>query len=611
MIRFIILFLIWCSTSFALYGSDADSMRLDELEQLARKSYRTQIDSSIYYASEIIKYDSIKYDTSYGFALNWLGICYMNKGLSDTADWWFENAIKFGTQRDIYDIVNKAYLNRSINSFGQGDYQKALEQSFNALESFHQSGDTIGEAHASYNIANAFNRLERYNEAKKYYHKAEKTYLNLTPKWSLANVYNALGTVYNFNEEYDSAIYYFNQSIDIKVSGGAEVYCASEYNNLASIYEIQGNIDKSKNYYIKAYNAAEYRGNYAVVGNSLHNLGLLYYNQKQNDSALYYMRKAVLLLETYEDSEEQMQLYLLYANVWSAVGQYDSAFFYHKEGTLISDSIRNEEIQKEAVLLHKKFEVAEKNEKLAIQKVELLEQKQTQFYQYVMIIGLFILVMFMLFVYLQKRKTNQLKIKAELNDERSRIAMDLHDHVGAELTVVTSNLDSRIYTSKYLVEKENLKGVVSQVRKISEILRETVWSIRSESITVKQLEGRIRNFNERFVEEFMELSIQNNCAEFVLAPQMALTSYRVCQEAITNAYKYSNGTEIKMSIELNSGELTFLVQDNGVGFNVSESEGKGFGLYNMQHRVEKTGGKFYLSSDGNNGTQLRWIFVLG
>ena len=610
MIRFIILFLIWSSISVALYGSDADSIRLDELEQLARKSYRTQIDSSIYYASEIIKYDSIKYDTSYGFALNWLGICYMNKGLSDTADGWFENAIKFGTQRKIYDIVNKAYLNRSINYFGQGDYQKALEQSFNALESFHQSGDTIGEAHASYNIANAFNRLERYNEAKKYYYKAEKTYLNLTPKWSLANVYNALGTVYNFNEEYDSAIYYFNQSIDIKVSGGAEVYCASEYNNLASIYEIQGDINKSKNYYIKAYNAAEYRGNYAVVGNSLHNLGLLYYNQKQNDSALYYMNKAVLLLEAYEDSEEQMQLYLLYANVWSAVGQYDSAFFYHKEGTLISDSIRNEEIQKEAVLLHKKFEVAEKNEKLATQKVELLEQKQTQFYQYVMIIGLFILVMFMLFVYLQKRKTNQLKIKAELNDERSRIAMDLHDHVGAELTVVTSNLDSRIYTSEYPVEKENLQGVVSQIRKISEILRETVWSIRLESITINQLGERLKTFNKRFSEESITLKVKTNCSDFELTPQIALTSYRVFQEAITNAVKYSTGTCISVNIQLKSNQLTFSVEDDGKGFDLSESQEMGFGLYNMQHRVENTRGVYSINSEIDRGTKITWYFNL-
>ncbi|UTW68070.1 tetratricopeptide repeat protein [bacterium SCSIO 12643] len=606
MIRFII-FLLVLSPVYAV-GSDEDAKRLDELEQLARTSYRTQIDSSIYYAREITTYDSNAYDTSYAFALNWLGICYMNKGLSDTANMWFEKAIDFARSRSIFDIVNKAYLNRSINYFGQGDYQKALDQSFNALESFHKTGDTIGEAHASYNIANAFNRLERYEEAKEYYHKAEKTYQNLNPKWSLANVYNALGTVHNFNEAYDSAIYYFNQSIDIKVAGGAEVYCASEYNNLASIYEIQGDVEKSKNYYIKSYQAAEYRGNYAVMGNSLHNLGLLYYNQKQNDSALFYMQKVVEILDVYDDEEEKMRMFLLYANIWSTVGQYDSAFYYLKTGSMLSDSIRGVEVQKEAVALHKKFQVAEKNEKLALQKVELLQQEKTQFYQYIAIASLLILVGFLLWTYIQKRKNDQLRLKASLNDERSRIAMDLHDHVGAELTVVTSNLDSRIYTSEYPVEKQNLEGVVAQVRKISEILRETVWSIRAESIMVKQLGERIRTFSERFSEESIKLEMHTNCSDRVLTPQIALTSYRVCQEAITNAFKYSKGTKISIKIELKSHQLIFSVEDDGIGFNVSESEERGFGLYNMQHRVEKTDGEFHLISEENKGTQIKWQF---
>jgi signal transduction histidine kinase len=591
-----------------IFGLSNDSVRLVELEQLARQTYRTQIDSSIYYANEIIKYDSITYDTSYGFALNWLGICYMNKGISDTANLWFENAIRFGIGRDIKDIVNKAHLNRSINYFGQGDYQKAVEQSFKALESFHQMGDTIGEAHASYNVANAFNRLERYEEAKQYYKKAEKTYKNLTPKWSLANVYNALGTVYNSNKQYDSAIVYFNQSIGIKIDGGAEVYCASEYNNLASIYEILGDIEKSKNYYIKSYRAAEYRGNTAVVNNSLHNLGLLYFNQKQNDSALLFMQRAIEVLETYDDAEEEMQLYLLYANIWSEVGQYDSAFYYLQEGNIISDSIRNEEVQKEAVLLHKKFQVVEKNEKLAVQKVKLLEQQRIQFYQYVFIIGLLILIGLMVVRYLQKRKNNQLRIKASLNDERTRIAMDLHDHVGAELTVVTSSLDSRIYTSEYLVEKQNLESVVAQIRKISEILRETVWSIRSESISVSQLENRIRNFGERFSNEELKLKFQINCESYILTPQIALTSYRVCQEAITNAFKYSKGSEILVSIEMKPSQIQFVVEDNGIGFNITEAEDTGFGLYNMQQRIKKTGGVFQLNSDLNKGTEVKWNF---
>jgi len=259
--------------------------------------------------------------------------------------------------------------------------------------------------------------------------------------------------------------------------------------------------------------------------------------------------------------------------------------------------------------LQTKYETGQKEQKLLSQNIELKEQELAIQFQIAIITVLFLVLILIIWRFKVKKQQQKAEAKCAVKDERSRIAMDLHDHVGAELTVVTSKLDSRIFTSEYPVEKENLEGVVEQVRRISEILRETVWSIRTETITVNQLETRVKSFSARLLNnQSLQLVINHDIPNFELTPQIALTSYRVCQEAITNAYKYSEGSEIAFLIEKRNHTLHFTVTDNGKGFAADKANNSGFGLENMQQRVEKLGGDYSLTSSLSNGTKIAWSF---
>ncbi|MGB0391104.1 MAG: tetratricopeptide repeat-containing sensor histidine kinase [Salibacteraceae bacterium] len=586
-----------------------DSIQLESLEQNSRKYYRIDIDSSAFFARQILSYDSNVNPEKYGFALNWIGICFMNKGMVDSADLYYQKAIQFGANNNAGSVTDKAYLNRGINYFNQGDFEKATELTFDALHNFEEKGDTLGVAHACYNLGNAFNRLERYKEALAYYKKAQSVYKNIQPQWSLANVYNAMGTVYTSTQKYDSAIHYLNKSVAIKIAGGAEVYCASEYNNLATIYKEQGQQELAKNYYYKSNKAAKSRGNKAVECHSLHNLALLYFNQNNIDSAYFYSELAIKVLNEYSDYEEHVELYQLHANILSEMGKYERAFFYLKLRNKVADSTKNEAVEKEIVKLHKQYEVAQKNKQLAEQKVQILEQSKELLFQLLLILALIAIVIIIAMFFYQHKKTQSLRTKAKVNEEKNRIAMDLHDHVGAELTIVSSKLDSQIFVAKTTSEKNELGTISSQVKRASEILRESIWSIKLESITVNQLENRLAAFYGRLFQNSTTLiTFNSNCSNKVLTPQIALTSYRVLQEALTNAYKYAEATKINIQITASGNQFQFSITDNGKGFDKLKLTDTGFGLANMKSRVEALNGQISINSELGKGTQIVWLF---
>jgi len=197
-----------------------------------------------------------------------------------------------------------------------------------------------------------------------------------------------------------------------------------------------------------------------------------------------------------------------------------------------------------------------------------------------------------------------------MNTERNRIAMDLHDHVGAELTLVTSKLDVKTFNAKRKNEKEELTAISEQVRNINAILRETVWSIQNERITIEELLERVQTYvNKLFKKEDLIYRGVSNLPNYQLSPQIALNFYRILQECVTNCYKYSNAANLNIVVNVNNKVLKIKVKDDGSGFDTS-IVGTGFGLKNMEQRCTQLMGEMNLKSSLSNGVQIEFHIPL-
>lgn len=230
-------------------------------------------------------------------------------------------------------------------------------------------------------------------------------------------------------------------------------------------------------------------------------------------------------------------------------------------------------------------------------------------------VDLIVMPVFMLLIYsfivvrsMMRYKKNELEFivsqienQNKIQNERLAISRDLHDNIGSQLTLIISSVD----TLKYKMETENqqieqnLSTISSFAKDAIVELRDTIWAMNSDEITIEELEIRVANFIERAKQASDKIRfsffVDDNIKDKILNSKQAMNLYRVIQEAITNAIKYSNSNAILINIVKENEKLKIKIEDNGVGFDLNKIK-NGNGLINMKSRMEEINGIFTLVS---------------
>ena len=126
----------------------------------------------------------------------------------------------------------------------------------------------------------------------------------------------------------------------------------------------------------------------------------------------------------------------------------------------------------------------------------------------------------------------------------------------------------------------------------------------------EDLRGRIYNFIEKAqsVKEDIDFkfTIDDNLKPVKFTSIVGISIYRTIQEAINNAIKYANATQITVAISLQNGKTNIVIKDNGEGFDV-ENIVAGNGLNNMNKRMDEIDAKFSIVSSKSSGTMVTLI----
>lgn len=596
---------------FSPVKGQPDTLLLQSFEKKARASYGSSLDSSIYYAQQILDLDiDAQTNTYHAFALNWIGICLMRKGYPDSAELYYQETIVFGEEHNEKKYAQMAKLNRSINYHQQGLFEESALAAQESLEAFEKIGDSLGMAHAQYNLGNCLFQLHRPEEALTFYNSALKVYLKKEAILPISNTYNAIGSVFLANDQYKEALGQFRKSVDNKISVGGENFCASEYINMGTTYKELQKPDSAIFYYKLAYITAEKLGDSQKMANAYLDLATLFNEEMKPDSAKKYAATSEEISRSINDN------FLIYNALYqlalanSKLGDFKQSYSQLYEYVSLKDSTENVEITEKIASLEKKFKVAEKDKQLLANEVQLAE-KQNAIQRQMLIIALLVIIMIAILLWVRNRRKQQgLLYQIAMNKERNRIAMDLHDHVGAELTLVSSKLDTKGFKAVRDSEKEELEAISNQIRNVNNILKETVWSIREESIQISQLLDKVKDLvDKQFEGQDVAYSGTSNNNGFDLAPQVALTLYRVCQEGITNIFKHAEAQRVELSIDVENGSLEMVLSDDGKGFS-AQTVKNGYGLQNMKQRIKQIGGNYSLKTQEQAGTSIHIVLPL-
>ena len=191
-------------------------------------------------------------------------------------------------------------------------------------------------------------------------------------------------------------------------------------------------------------------------------------------------------------------------------------------------------------------------------------------------------------------------------DERSRLARDLHDELGALLT--SAKLDAARIRSRLggtaPEAQERLAHLVETLNSGIALKRRIIEDLRPSSLgnlgLVATLEILAREFAER-----SGLRVECTLTPVELDADAELVVYRVVQEAITNISKYAKARTVWVELAAQQDQVAVSVRDDGVGFDTAEQRSSAHGLMGMRFRVEAEGGTLAVLSTPGKGTLIR------
>jgi signal transduction histidine kinase len=195
-------------------------------------------------------------------------------------------------------------------------------------------------------------------------------------------------------------------------------------------------------------------------------------------------------------------------------------------------------------------------------------------------------------------------------EERNRLAAEIHDSLAQSFAGISMQLSA---AGRAMAQRsKNARGHVERANELARFglseARRSALSLRSNIIEESGLIEALRRLTERSnLPGLIDCSFQaSRVDEKALSPQVQQDLLRIAQEAISNALRHAQPTEIKVSLRGNPSNLTLRVTDNGSGLARAGlvSKGQGFGFANMHERAKNLGAALGIESKVGQGTTV-------
>jgi signal transduction histidine kinase len=196
-------------------------------------------------------------------------------------------------------------------------------------------------------------------------------------------------------------------------------------------------------------------------------------------------------------------------------------------------------------------------------------------------------------------------------EERRRVAVELHDELGQILTAVKINLESLALSDPGATLR--LEEATRSVDQAMHRVRDIALDLRPSVLDDLGLPPALRWYADRFARDSkIELRVAIEAVPD-LDPQIETACFRVAQEALTNVARHAQAQQAWLDLRLIGPGLELCVRDDGLGFDVSEAraraaQGASMGLLGMEERVSLSGGEFEVTAAVGQGTRVRALF---
>ncbi|MGZ5189927.1 MAG: tetratricopeptide repeat-containing sensor histidine kinase [Flavisolibacter sp.] len=512
-----------------------------------------------------------------------IGIVYLYKANNDSAASYFIRATRFFEGSDSMRL-GQVYSNLSVVFDNLGQYHQSIYYNRLALQIAKATNDELGVGYAMVNMGSALKKLNQYDSARYFFETAlpiavKHKHINLEKD---ANI--NLGYVELYDKTYNNAERYFLQGLILSRHLKNDYGIVASNKGLASVKIAQGKFDEAGELLKDAINTSK-------------SIGF---------------------------NNELQELYLLKYETEKASGNFANALEAYMQHVNVKDSLNNIQVQKNISSLEKQYQT-ERKEKMILQKDNQihsqtleLKAKNTWILALVSLIIFLALISFLVWKYYKQKRLAkakqqelfqvQLSMQAK-EDERNRIAKELHDDLGGTLSGIVLHshfMIEQLEDSNVSAVKKSIDRIQNASSEMITKLNDIVWLINPKYDTLEKLVQRIEEFaidmgKAKGIQ--VKIDTPENSASISLDTHARKNIYLICKEAINNAVKYSNATELFLTISWSENNLHLQIEDNGNGFDATRA-GNGNGLSNMKQRAQDIGAAYILDAINNKGTRV-------
>jgi signal transduction histidine kinase len=198
-------------------------------------------------------------------------------------------------------------------------------------------------------------------------------------------------------------------------------------------------------------------------------------------------------------------------------------------------------------------------------------------------------------------------------EERRRVAVELHDDLGQVLTAAKINLESAGRSSNVDAAQSHLREAIGCVDQAMQRVRDLALDLRPSVLDDLGLAAALRWYVDRLAQKAHWETHLSIAPIPKMEPAVETTCFRLAQEALTNVARHAQATHIWFDLDLCGQEVELRLRDDGIGFDVSAAReraigGASLGLLGMEERVSLAGGQSEILSAPGTGTEVRARF---
>jgi two-component system, NarL family, sensor kinase len=524
----------------------------------------------------------------------------------------------------------RAYINIGSEWQYLSDFEQASENYITALKISEQINNKLLQRVCNNNLASIFINLQQYEKGKVYAEKSLVIAKELKDDFSVASSTGNIAGAELLLKNYNKALGLYSEVKSIGEKINDISFVLDGLQGTADVYSALNNAEEAVHNYKKVIETAKQNQMPEYEMYAYMSLADLYIKTGNFKDALQNAGNGITLGKKMESLYELKDLYYKAAVAEEKLGNTGRALDFRKQFETLNDSVLNEKNLAAINMIEAKYEV---NKKEVIikqledsKKIQQLSIKQKNTLNYILL-GSFLTLLLISFLsyrtYKQKQLLQQQKIKQLQNerlllatesilkgqeDERSRMAQDLHDGLGGMLSgvkltlgamkgnIILSEESGRLFTKAF----EQLDSSIGEMRRVAH-------NMMPEALVKLGLQQAMQDYCDG-ISESQQLGI--NCEfhglENRLEASTEIIIYRIVQELINNIIKHADAQKVLVQVMRNEAELNITIEDDGKGFNKDAALLKnGDGLKNIQSRVDYLKGTLDIKSAPGKGTSVQ------